>query len=139
MILDIFRSTITVIVSPKTFRFTTTAASHDIQTYLLIKDGRILGIGDDFEGSDRCQRIDLFEPQSQLVTNKAYYLDAFMRFGLRKVLKRKLGLRPRVLLRNTDSLESLCCGYQNSILRAAVMSSGAYECKNDGEQGNASH
>ena len=133
MLSDIFRTTITVTVTPEVFRFSTPTVATDIRTYLLIFEGRILGIGDDFDGSDRCQRIDLFDPDSPSFPDKEFYLEAFMRFGVRKVLKRKFKPRPRMFLRNTDSLRVLCCGYQNSILKAAAMNGGAYECEIEGE------
>ena len=134
MILDKFRPAIDVFVSPDVFRFSRREKREDIQTFLLMHENRIMGIGDAFEGSDICQRVDLFNgSQTSTSEPKAWYLQAFMRYGIRKVIDRRIMLRPKIIFHNTDSLTQSCSGYQNLILRSAALESGAYSCEIEGE------
>ena len=134
-ILKLFAPRIEVYVEPSEFRFTHGANRERIATHLFLSGDRVLGIGETFEGAEKCTRIDLFAPSLPFTKNKLDALEAFFRYGIRKVLKRKWTIRPLLYIRNAESLNQICCGYQNSILRLAAQNSGAYECEIEGEQG----
>lgn len=135
-ILKLFAPRIEIYVEPNEFQFSHGFQRERISTYLFLSGDKILGVGETFEGAEKCTRIDLFDPSQPPIMNKHWILEAFLRYGMRKVLKRKWTIKPRLYFRNTDSLNQICCGYQNSIIRmAALMNGGANECEIEGEQG----
>ena len=135
-ILKLFAPRIELYIEPSEFRFTHGAHRERIATYIFLAgDNRVMGVGETFEGAEKCTRIDLFAPSSPSTKNKFAALEAFLRYGIRKVIKRKWTIRPLLYIRNAESLNHICCGYQNSILRLAAQTSGAYECEIEGEQG----
>ena len=134
-ILKLFAPRIEVYVEPSEFRFTHGARRERIATYLFLSGDMVLGVGETFEGAEKCTRIDLFDPSLNTTKNKLDVLEAFFRYGIRKVINRKWTIRPLLYIRNTESLNQICCGYQNAILRLAAQSGGAYECEIEGEQG----
>ena len=136
-ILKLFAPRIEVYIEPSEFRFTHGAQRERIATYLFFSGDKVLGIGEPFEGTEQCTRIDLFSPSLPATKNKLDALEAFFRYGIRKVLNRKWTIRPLLYIRNTESLNQLFCGYQNAIIRLAAQNSGAYECEIEGEQGVA--
>ena len=136
-ILKLFAPRIEIYIEPSEFQFTHGARRERIATYLFLSSDKVLGIGEPFEGAKQCTRIDLFSPSSPATKNKLDALEAFLRYGIRKVLNRKWTIRPLLYIRNTESLNQLFCGYQNAIMRLAAQNSGAYECEIEGEQGVA--
>ena len=136
-ILKLFAPRIEIYIEPSEFRFTHGAQRERIATHLFLSGDRVLGIGESFEGAEKCTRIDLFAPSLPSTQNKLDALEAFFRYGIRKVLNRKWTIRPLLYIRNTESLNQLLCGYQNAIIRFAAQNSGAYECEIEGEQGVA--
>jgi len=123
-----------IYVSPEEFRFTHVANQERVQTFLLLHDDLIMAIGETtFEGSEQCARVDLFKTQDAQY-NKQEYLNGFVRFGIQKAVNRRWMVRPKILFRNTKSLNQLLNGYQNTILREAATHGGAYECEIESEQ-----
>jgi len=128
-----FAPSVEIHVSPEEFRFTHVANQERIRTFLLLHDDLILAIGETaFEGSEQCTRVGLFKNQDEQC-NKQKYLNSFVRFGIQKVVNRRWIVRPKILFRNTKSLNHLLNGYQNTILREAATYGGACECEIEGE------
>lgn len=91
-------------------------------------DYRILGIGKDFEGSTKCIRVELFSeklpPDNRIFRSKL--LESFIRFGLWKIIGRRMILRPTIIFKGTYRIEKILSGYQDSVLTDAAYKAGAY-------------
>jgi len=78
-------------------------------------------------------RVDLFCSGAPLPKSmeKDAVLEAFFTYIFRDLLNLnalKRLVRPRVILKGADSLDSILCGYQKSLLRNALLKAGAREC-----------
>lgn len=119
-------------VSPNEFTFLWRGKSLNIKTYVYLFDDngyyRILGIGEDFEGSSRSTRVELFSeklpPNDRILRPKL--LELFIRFGLQKIIGRRSIMRPTVVFEETHNIAKILSGYQNSALIEAAYKAGAY-------------
>lgn len=119
-------------VTPEEFIFSWRGRSANIETYVYLFDDngeyRILGIGEDFEGSNRCIRVELFSeklpPNNRILRSEL--LEAFIRFGLWKIIGRRILLRPTMVFRGTQNIEKILSGYQNTVLTDAAYKAGAH-------------
>lgn len=119
-------------VSPDEFIFSWRGRSVSLETYIYLfndnGDYRILGIGEDFEGSNRCIRVELFSeklPPNNLIL-RSELLEAFIRFGLWKIIGRRIILSPTIIFKGTQNIEKILSGHQNSVLTDAAYKAGAY-------------
>lgn len=118
-------------ISPDVFTFPKGSKSSAVGTFLYLDNTReqvrILSIGECFEGSERCVRVELFTPDSPLGegSSRLELLAAFLRFGFQTVSGRRLFL-PTVTFRGESSLNRIVCGFQRTILSEGAMLAGAY-------------
>ena len=131
LILNKLTGRITVDVSPDAFVFLkgnrmVTLATH---LYLYRDEGRwhILGIGEEFEGSEGCIKVGLFSGDTEGLSGsfRTEILESFLRFGFARVLGRKFGL-PTVAFRGAYNLDKLFDGAPERILGYAAEKAGAY-------------
>ena len=119
-------------VSPNEFTFSWRGRSVNLKAYMYLLndngDYRILGIGEDFEGSAKCIRVELFSekfpPDNRIFRSEL--LEAFIRFGLWKIIDRRIILRPTIIFKGTCRIEKILSGYQDSVLTDAAYKAGAY-------------
>ena len=131
-IINKFTGPVTIDVTPEEFIFSWRGVSVSIETYIYLLDDngeyRILGIGEDFEGSNRCIRVELFSeklpPNNRILRSKL--LEAFIRFGMWKIVGRRIFLRPTMVFRGTQNIEKMLSGYQDTILIDAACKAGAH-------------
>lgn len=122
---------ITIDITPEMFIFSWRGRSISIETFLYLfnenEKYKILGIGENFEGSDTCHRIDLFSgpPPKNNTISRSELLEAFLRFGFRKITDRVL-IQPTIIFRGTYSINEILAGYQKTVLRDAAFKAGAY-------------
>ncbi len=94
----------------------------------------VLGVGDEYVPTQPNRRIKLFEENKNGTHKdlvKAECLDAFFRHAFRLITRRSAMIRPKVVFKNSFSLNKILCGYQNSILASAAVNAGARECTFD--------
>ena len=130
-IINKFTGKIIIDVTPEKFIFSWRGRSINIETFLYLfeENGKykILGIGENFEGADTCHRIELFSvtPLSNDNISRSELLEAFLRFGFRKIIGRAL-IQPTIVFRGTHNINGILAGYQRTVLRDAAFKAGAY-------------
>ena len=129
-ILKPFMPRIVVDIDPKEFLFRRGARQARIATYMYISnsDALVVSVGEAVKESEHITRVDLFDPFKQPALDKYECLEAYFRYGIRKMLDRKYSLRPILYIRNADSLSHILCGYHYKLLWLAATNGGAYEC-----------
>jgi hypothetical protein len=93
----------------------------------------IIAVGNSKVPAEPHIQVDLFGSNMSLPKSldKGAVLERFFAYILRDLLSLnvlKLLVRPRVILKGADSLDSILCGYQKSLLRTAIIEAGAREC-----------
>ncbi len=122
MILDFMFPKIDVIVSPEIWIFRTRSQKIEIPTYIFLKDGCILSIGETASGGER---MDLFAEGTQ--NHNSVYLDclaSFLKHGIRKVMGKGLMIRPGIRFINVESLHACMGGQKAKILHEISQRSG---------------
>jgi len=134
-ILNLLSAEIEIGVSPDRFVFKRKNEIRSLRTIIFLSDdsteSKVLGIGDDFISTQSNIRIELFqENQDGSLPNiaKAECLDAYFRYAFRLITRRSAMVRPRVVFKNSKSLDRILCGYQKLILQSAAVDAGAREC-----------
>jgi hypothetical protein len=93
----------------------------------------VLAVGDSNAPAEPHVQVDLFGSSASFpkALDKGIILEEFFVYIFRDLLRLnalKLLIRPRVVLKGASSLDSILCGYQKALLRAAVIKAGAREC-----------
>jgi len=93
----------------------------------------IIAVGDSEAPAEPHIQVALFDSSVSLPKSldKGAALERFFAYILRDLLGLsvlKLLACPRVILKGADSLDSILCGYQKSLLRTAMIEAGAREC-----------
>jgi hypothetical protein len=133
-LIGILSDDIEVEVSPDDFCFRRKGQETRIKTIIyLSSDGKphVLGVGDGYMPTEPHIKIELFKPEASNIGSydKSDYLYAFFKYCIeKKLLIRKLLIRPRIVFRNQASLKGILCGYEKMILRNTAMDAGAREC-----------
>ncbi len=94
------------------------------------KKPKVIGVGDELSSSAANRRVDLFKQNSwiQVYPSKKEILIAFFKHCIRKVHKdAKTIVRPKVIVKGSETLEGFLCGYQQDLLKDALTESGARE------------
>ena len=134
-ILNLLCAEIVVEVSPDRFVFRRENEFKSLKTKIYlsaeINAPTVLGVGEEYVPTQPSRCIKLFEENKNgsfkdLV--KAECLEAFFRHAFRLITKRSAMIRPKIVFKNTLSLNNILCGYQNSILASAAVNAGAREC-----------
>ena len=132
-LLSLISPKITVDVSPESFTFTSAKGTLSLGTYLYLSnlngEGKILGIGETFEGSEECIRVDLFKRSATRSVDQFGCLAAFFRFAFKKLSSRMALVRPIAIIKSWESLDEALCGYQRLILEQAATTAGAHTVK----------
>jgi hypothetical protein len=93
----------------------------------------VIAVGDSQAPTEPHVQIALFEPSVSLPksVDKAVALEKFFAFILHNLLSLgvpRLLAGVRVTVKGIDSLDSVLCGYQKSLLKGAILKAGAREC-----------
>ena len=129
-ILKPFMPRIVVDIAPQEFLFRRGSRQARIATYMYLSnsDALVVSVGEAVKESGHITRVDLFGPLKQSAFDKYECLEAYFRYGIRKMLGRQYSLRPILYIRNADSLDQILCGYHMKLLWLAATNGGAYEC-----------
>ena len=134
-ILNLLSAEIEIEVSPERFVFKRGNEIKSLKTKIYLSDvptkSQVLGIGDEFIPTQSHICVELFqENMDRLLPNlaKSECLDAFFRHAFRLITRKSAMVSPRVVFKNSKSLNKLLCGYQDSILMSAAVNAGAREC-----------
>lgn len=134
-ILNLLSAEIEIEVSPDRFVFKRNNEIKSLKTKIYLSDNstrsQVLGICDEFAPTQPNICIELFqENKDGLLPNlaKAECLDAYFRYAFRLITRKSAMVRPRIVFKNSKSLNKLLCGYQDSILMSAAINAGAREC-----------
>ena len=131
-LLNKFSGKVIVDVDAEEFHFRWGNRSLSIKTFLYLSNikgkYRILSVGENFEGSDQCLKVCLFngEPLAEEIDSRKELLESFLRYGFIKISSRKLFM-PTVLFQNENRLNETLGGYQKDILIDAAKKASAYE------------
>ena len=134
IILNKMSSDVTVTIAPDRAQLRRKELVVSIETVVFVsfdeKNPKIVGIGDELSSSAANRRVDLFKQNSwnQIFPSKIEILKAFFKHGIRKVHKNaKTMVRPKVIVKGSESLEACLCGYQQDLLKEVLIDSGARE------------
>jgi len=134
-IINLISGKIQIEVSPDRFVFTRNDEVKSLKTTVFLSDDskkrRVLGIGDDFVATQPNVCIRLFQENDAGILpalGKSECLDAYFRYAFRLITRRSAFVRPLVVFRNSESLNTLLCGYQDKVLLNSAMNAGAREC-----------
>ena len=133
-LLDRFGPRITVQVDPDAFLFTTGKTAVHLGTFLYLDTSggtpRVLAVGEEVPMVAGVIRVDLFRNANGLSTSainvsKMDCLSAFCRLGIQKLTRRSSMIRPHVTVIGLATLDPVLHGYQATVLRQALESTGA--------------
>ena len=134
-LLNLLSTKIEIEVSPDRFVFKRNDEIKGLATKVYIsKDSNrtlFLGFGDEFTATQSNICVELFkETHDRKLPNtiKSECLVVYFRYAFRLITKRCALVRPQVVFKNSQSLSRLLCGYQDSLLLAAVTDAGARVC-----------
>jgi len=134
-ILNLLSAKIEIEVSPDRFVFKRNDLTKSLTTKVYLSNNtnnaKILGVGDEFVATQPNICVELFqEIQKGELPNlvKSQCLDAFFMYAFRLITKKSAMIRPRVVFKNSESLNALLSGYQDTILQTAAINAGAREC-----------
>ncbi len=90
----------------------------------------IIAVGSSTGPSEPHIQVNLFHSGTPLPDwiDKDIVLERFFQYVFRSVLNFGVLARPRVIVRGADSLDSVLCGYQKSLLKNALVKAGAGKC-----------
>lgn len=129
-ILSLISPKVTLYVSPETFVFESKKLTLTLGTWLYFADisggRRILGVGETFEGCEKCIRLDLFKRCVIPDLDQFACLVDYFRFAFHKLSNRRVLVRPIANFRNTESLNELLCGYGKALLKQTASEAGAH-------------
>ena len=122
-------------VSREAFIFTDGASSVSISTYLYLQPTahgpRILAVGEQLAEASTLIRVELFgdstSPSPSARIGRMQCLEAFIRYGIQKVVGRRTMVKPIVTVFGLTALEADLHGYQAAVLWHALDASGAVE------------
>lgn len=121
------RNPVTIDVAPNRFQFRWKERSLSLATVVwLSEDHRVLAVGEWCSGSEKSLRIELFSetlPEQGILRSEV--LEVILRYGLQKVVNRRIFLRPQLVFRQTEGLAACLDGCQNEILEEAGLKAGA--------------
>ena len=130
-ILGLFTNDIICRTDPHSFYFTQGNKSLQVQTYVYVSGDnppRIMSVGNEFPGFQNCRKISLFERAADAsAISKGEYLDAFLRYAFASLARTRAIVRPKVIFKNSQSLQEYLSGYQQSVLSDAAARPGARE------------
>ncbi len=130
-ILGLFTKDIICRTDPHLFYFTQGNKSLQLQTYVYVSGDnppRIMSVGKESHELQNCRKISLFERAvDPSAISKGKYLDEFLRYAFASLVGRHAIVRPKVIFKNTQSLQEYLSGYQRSILSDAAARAGARE------------
>jgi hypothetical protein len=115
---------VTISVSPTRFTFRADDRVIELPTFVAVESsGQILGVGEDVPAASR---VDLFTSSSEPVAgvDKLQCLVELCRFGLMKLFGRGPLVRPAVTVVGADTLAEKLQGYQQPLLREALIDAG---------------
>ena len=134
-ILNLLSAKIEIEVSPDRFVFVRNGEVKSLKTKIFLSNDstkkKVIGIGEDFVATQPSICVELFQETEEGVLpylGKFECLDAYFRYSFRLITKRSAFVRPLVVFKNSKSLKSLLCGYQDKILLTSAMNAGAREC-----------
>jgi hypothetical protein len=70
-----------------------------------------------------------FDQSQRLPIGRFDCLTAFFRYGIHQCIQQRVYVRPRVVVRNVDSLKKFLPANRNEFMRRALMASGAFTCE----------
>jgi hypothetical protein len=90
----------------------------------------IIAVGSSADPSEPHIQVNLFHSGTLLPDwlDKGIVLERFFQYVFRSALNLGVLTRPRVIVRGADSLNSILCGYQKSLLKNALIKAGAGKC-----------
>ncbi len=92
---------------------------------------KVLGWGDGFIPADPHVRIEVFDfndVESNSTLNPEECLTAFFSIGISKLVDDLTFVKPKITVRNIDSLKELLSENKKSIVERSLLASGAREC-----------
>ena len=134
MILNKMSTDVIITMTPDLVHFRRKELKISIKTVVFLSldenNPKVVGVGDELSSSAANRRVDLFKQNSwdQTHHSKKEILSAFFKHCMHKIHKdAKAIVRPKIIVKGTESLEELFCGYQQDLLQMVLTDSGARE------------
>jgi hypothetical protein len=134
IILNAMSSDVFITISPDLMHLRRKELEVSIETVVFLsfdeKKPKVVGVGEELSSSAANRRVDVFQKNSwnQSFPSKKEVLVAFFKHCIRKIHKdTKAIVRPKVIVKGTQSLEDILCGYQQDLLKDVLTESGARE------------
>ena len=132
-LLKIFRSTIEIDVGLNEFTFTCKTNTLRLETFIDIDDRTdkeiLISVGGDPKFKTNNLRINLFNSEDHNgQRNKCEYLEVFFKYAFKTLIDKKIFIRPKVIFKNVNNLNSCLAGYQAFLLEETAIRAGAMEC-----------
>lgn len=134
MILNKMSTDITITMNPDLVHLQRKELKVSVKTVVFLsfdeENPKVVGVGDEQSSSAANRRVDLFKQNSwdQTRHSKKEILCAFFKHCIRKIHKdAKTIVRPKIIVKGTESLEEILCGYQQDLLQIVLTESGARE------------